>query len=163
MVLFLASCCLCHLFGCSSGVGLSGARRVVEGWLHRNRLRSLGCTRKGSYSAKGVFLPCSLLSAFYNSPPSKNPSKNLCLYWNPYQAPSKNPSKKPLLVENLLRTLLRSVWLHDPLGVRPNRVLRLPSAIEPWLSHSDSVKRRLSRLHLSVLNCFQGELNGGGS
>ena len=76
--------------------------------------------RRGSYSAKGVFLPSKrLLSAFYNTPPSKNPSKNLCLYWNPYQAPSKNPSKKHLLVENLLRTLLRSVRLHDPLGVRP--------------------------------------------
>ena len=33
--------------------------------------------------------------------------------------PSKNPSKKHLLVKNLLRTLLRSVRLHDPLGVRP--------------------------------------------
>ena len=30
---------------------------------------------------KGVFLPSKrLLSAFYNTPPSKNPSKNLCLY-----------------------------------------------------------------------------------
>ena len=39
-----------------------------------------------------------LLSAFYNTPPpSKNPSKNLCLYWNPYKAPSKNPSEKHLL------------------------------------------------------------------
>ena len=73
--------------------------------------------------AKGVVL-CEracfcLLSAFYDTPPSKNPSKNLCLCWSPYKAPSKNPSKKHLLVENLLRTLLRSVWLHDPLGVRP--------------------------------------------
>ena len=33
--------------------------------------------------------------------------------------PSKNPSKKALPLENLLRTLLRSVRLHDPLGVRP--------------------------------------------
>ena len=33
--------------------------------------------------------------------------------------PSKNPSKRHLLVENLLRTLLRSVQLHDPLGVHP--------------------------------------------
>ena len=34
--------------------------------------------------------------------------------------PSKNPSKKALPLENLLRTLLRSVRLHDPLGVRPS-------------------------------------------
>ena len=52
----------------------------------------LGCMRRGSYSAKGVFLPSKrLLSAFYNPPPSKNPSKNLCLYWIPYKATSKNP------------------------------------------------------------------------
>ncbi len=38
---------------------------------------------------------------------------------NPYRRPSKNPSKKHLLLKNLLRTLLRSVRLHDPLGVRP--------------------------------------------
>ena len=34
--------------------------------------------------------------------------------------PSKNPSKKVVPLENLLRTLLRSVRLHDPLGVRPS-------------------------------------------
>ena len=68
----------------------------------------------------GVLLPSKrLLSAFYNTPPSKDPSKNLCLYWNPCETPSKNPSKKHLLLENLLRTLLRSVRLHDPLGVCP--------------------------------------------
>ena len=33
--------------------------------------------------------------------------------------PSKNPSKKHLLLKSLLRTLLRSVRLHDPLGVHP--------------------------------------------
>ena len=38
---------------------------------------------------------------------------------NPYEVPSKNPSKKHLLLDNLLRTLLRSVQLHDPLGVHP--------------------------------------------
>ena len=38
-----------------------------------------------------------------------------------YKAPSKNPSKKHLLLENLLRTPLRSVRLHDPLGVRPSK------------------------------------------
>ena len=35
-----------------------------------------GCTLR-----KGVFLPSKhLLSAFYDTPPSKNPSKNPCLY-----------------------------------------------------------------------------------
>ena len=47
--------------------------------------------------AKGVVL-CEracfcLLSAFYNTPPSKNPSRNPCPYWNPHKVPSKNPSK----------------------------------------------------------------------
>ena len=83
-----------------------------------------------------MFLPSKrLLSAFYNMPPSKNPSKNLCLYRNPYQAPSKNPSKKHLLLENLLRTLLRSVRLHDPLGVRPKPrrfVAQNDKEIEVW-------------------------------
>ena len=79
-----------------------------------------GAREGGRTLRKGVSLPSKrLLSTFYNTPPSKNPSKNLCLYWNPYKAPSKNPSKKHLLLENLLRTLLRSVRLHDPLGVRP--------------------------------------------
>ena len=36
--------------------------------------------------------------------------------------PSKNPSKKALPLKNLLRTLLRSVRLHDPLGVRTKNV-----------------------------------------
>ena len=75
--------------------------------------------------AKGVVL-CErtsfcLLSAFYKTLPSKNPSKNLVFTENPLQAPSKNPSKKPLLLENLLRTLLRSVQLHDPLRVHPTQ------------------------------------------
>ena len=66
-----------------------------------------------------MFLPSKhLLSAFYKTLPSKNPSKNLVFTLKkPLQAPSKNPSKKHLLLENLLRTLLRSVRLHDPLGV----------------------------------------------
>ena len=64
---------------------------------------------------KDVFLPSKhLLCAFYEIP-SKNPSKNLVFTENPYKAPSKNPFKKHLLLENLLRTLLRSVLLHDPL------------------------------------------------
>ena len=74
---------------------------------------------------KGVFLPSQhLLSVFYNTPPSKNPSKNPCPYLNPYKVPSKNPSKKALPLKNLLRTLLRSVRLHDPLGVHPIITLR---------------------------------------
>ena len=77
----------------------------------------LGCTRRGSYSAKRACF-C-LLSAFYSTAPSKNPSKNPCPYRNPYKVPSKSPSKKALPLKNLLRTLLRSVRLHDPLGVRP--------------------------------------------
>ena len=52
--------------------------------------------------------------------PSKNPSKNPVFTENPLQVPSKNTSKKHLLLENLLRTLLRSVLLHDPLGAHPN-------------------------------------------
>ena len=65
--------------------------RILEG-------SSVGCTRRGSYSAKGVFLPSKrLLSAFYNSPPlSKNPSKNLVFTEIPYK--------------RLLRTLLRSTF-----------------------------------------------------
>ena len=47
--------------------------------------------------------------------PSKNPSKNLVFTENPLEA----PSKKHLLLKNLLRTLLRSVRLYDPLGVHP--------------------------------------------
>ena len=34
---------------------------------------------------------------------------------------AKRDSKKALPLKNLLRTLLRSVRLHDPLGVRPNQ------------------------------------------
>ena len=34
-------------------------------------------------------------------------------------ADSKNPSKKHRPFKNLLRTLLRSVLLHEPLGVHP--------------------------------------------
>ena len=60
-----------------------------------------------------------LLSAFYKTIPSKKPSKNPAFAEKPLQAPSKNPSKKHLLLENLLRTFLRSVRLHDPLGVHP--------------------------------------------
>ena len=52
--------------------------------------------------------------------PSKNPSKNLVFLENSYR---RNPSKKHLFLKNLLRTLLRSVLLHDPLGVRPKQAL----------------------------------------
>ena len=54
-----------------------------------------------------------LLRAFYKTLPSKNPSKNL-VFLKTLQAPSKNPSEKHLLLENLLRTLLRSLLLHEP-------------------------------------------------
>ena len=54
-----------------------------------------------------MFLPSKpLLSAFYKTLPSKNPSKNLVFT-------EKTPYKR------LLRTLPRSVRLHDPLGVHP--------------------------------------------
>ena len=70
---------------------------------------------------KDVFLSSKHpLSAFYKTLPSKNPSENLVFTKNPYKAPYRNPSKQHLLLENLLRTLLRSVRLHDPLGVRPS-------------------------------------------
>ena len=83
----------------------------------------VGCTRRGSYSAKGrVSAFRHLLSAFYKTLPSKDPSKNL---------PSKNPSKKHLLFENLLRTLLRSVLLHDPLGM-PDLCVASSTSIPFW-------------------------------
>ena len=79
-----------------------------------------------------MFLPSKhLLSAFYNPPPSKNPSKNPCPYSNPYKAPSKNPSKKALPLKNLLRTLLRSVRLHDPLGVHPTLIGHPQTCVYP--------------------------------
>ena len=41
----------------------------------------LGCTRRGRTLRKGLFLPSKhLVSAFYNTPPSTNPSKNPCPY-----------------------------------------------------------------------------------
>ena len=62
-------------------------------------------------------MPCKrLLSAFYKTLPSKNPSKNLVFTENPYR--------------RLLRTLLRSVRLHDPLGVRP-----IFAAFDQFTSH----------------------------
>ena len=67
--------------------------------------------------------------------PSKNPSKNLVFTENPLQAPSKNPSKKHLLLKNLLRTLLRSVRLHDPLGVHPRKSLLLLSGKKKQHKH----------------------------
>ena len=84
-----------------------------------------------------MFLPSKhLLSAFKKTLPSKNPSKNLAFTKNPYKAPSKNPSKNHILLENLLRALLRSVRLHDPLGVHPNYGSAFPTSEipekEPW-------------------------------
>ena len=63
--------------------------------------------RRGSYSAKDVFLPSTkhLLSAFYNNPPLRTLLRtSVCI---------------ETLTRRLLRTLLRNVRLHDPLGVRP--------------------------------------------
>ena len=57
---------------------------LAELWkrkLFDQNVPKIGCTRRGSYSAKGVFLPSKrLLSAFENTPLLRNPSKNLCLY-----------------------------------------------------------------------------------
>ena len=81
-----------------------------------------------------MFLPSKhLLSAFYKTLPSKNPSKNPVFTEKHLQALSKNPSKKHLQVENLLRTLLRSMRLHDPLGVHP-KFFKL--AGDSWRSRS---------------------------
>ena len=78
-----------------------------------------------------MFLPSKhLLSAFYETLPSKNPSKNLVFTENPQQAPYKNPSKKHLLLKNLLRFLLRSVRLHDPLGVHRRKTVVLARKAE---------------------------------
>ena len=81
--------------------------------------------------AKGValcertcFLPSKhLLSAFYETLLSKNPSKNVVSTENPYRRLLRIPSKKRLLLENLLRTLLRNVRLHDALGVHPTKTV----------------------------------------
>ena len=52
--------------------------------------------------------------------PSKNPPvRTFSLLQKPLQAPSKHTSKNHFPLESLLRTLLRSVLLHDPLGVHP--------------------------------------------
>ena len=51
--------------------------------------------------------------------------------------PSENPSKKALPLKNLLRTLLRSVRLHDPLGVRPNQKIVLADVSQARKKNSD--------------------------
>ena len=62
-----------------------------------------------------VFPPSKhLLSAFYKTLPAKNPSKNLIFTENLCRRLLRTLH---LLLENLLRTFLRSVLLHDPLGV----------------------------------------------
>ena len=95
-----------------------------ENW----KLQSLSPSRKSAL----------ILSAFYKTLPSKNPSKNLVLYWKPLQAPSKNPSKKHLLLENLLRNPSKSrVLLHDPLGVHPTE----PQSLFPTLFATKSLTR----------------------
>ena len=88
-----------------------------------------------------MFLPSKhLLSAFYKTLPSKNPSKNLVFTENRLQAPSKNPSKKHLLLENLLRTLLKSVLLYDPLGVHPIFQKRSGDANPQYFSKNTAVQ-----------------------
>ena len=75
-----------------------------------------GARKEGLTLRKDVFLPCKhLLSAFYEM----LPSKNAVLTENSDKAPSKDHSKKHLLLTSLLRTLLRKVLLHDPVGVCP--------------------------------------------
>ena len=70
---------------------------------------------------KEVFLPSKhLLSALYETLPSKNPSKNLVFIENPLP-----PSKKHPPLNSLLRTLLRSVLLHDTLGAHPKDDLEM--------------------------------------
>ena len=66
-----------------------------------------------------MFLPSKhLLSAFYETLPSKNPSKSLVFTENPLQAPSKNPSKKALAVREPSKNPSKSrVRLHGPLVV----------------------------------------------
>ena len=44
-----------------------------------------------------------LRGAFYDPPPSENPSKNLCPYWSHYKVSSKNPSKKRFLYSGHIR------------------------------------------------------------
>ena len=98
----------------------------IDSQIRASRLIHASAREGGRTLRKDVFLPSKhLLSAFYKMLPFKNPSKNPCLYQKPLQVPSKNPSKKHLLLENLLRTLLRSVRLHDPLGVHPIHANRL--------------------------------------
>ena len=97
----------------------------------------LGARERGRTLRRDVFLPSKhLLSAFYKTLSSKNPSKNLVFTENLTRHFLRNPSKKHLLVKNLLRTLLRGVLLHDPLAVHPNyrcRLGALPSQQEEYM------------------------------
>ena len=63
---------------------------------------------------------------------------------------SKNPSKKHLPLKKLLRTLLRSVLLHDPLGVHPKFVMLKIR----WQGPISS----LIRNHLAFLRTFCGKM-----
>ena len=95
-----------HIHSKTRGLGVWGRREGEAGWQFMkprvskpsaSQSPKVGCTRKGPYSAKDVFLPSKhLLSAFYET---KNPSKNLVFTKNPYK--------------RLLRTLLRSTYCLD--------------------------------------------------
>ena len=70
----------------------------------RENVWHYGAREGGRTLRMDVFLPSKHLQA-PKTFPSKNPSKNLVFTENPYR--------------HLLRTLLRSVRLHDPFGVHP--------------------------------------------
>ena len=50
-------------------------------------------------------------------PPSKNPSENLVSTENPYRRLPGTLLRNTYCLKNLLGTLPRSMFLHDPLGV----------------------------------------------
>ena len=78
---------------------------------------SLGCTRRGSYSAKGRV--SAFLSAFYNTPLRRTLLRTSVSIETLTRCLLRTLLRSTELLENLLRTLLRSARLHDPLGVRP--------------------------------------------
>ena len=107
---------------------------------------TIGCTRRGVILCERTCF-C-LLSTFYETLPSKNPSKNLVftkilyrrllgtLLRSTFKEPSKNPSKSRVL-------------LHDSLGVHPGRGVggarEFAEGCRPLSHHSDwSCPRTLS-------------------
>ena len=76
--------------------------------------------------------------------------------------PSKNPSKKALPLKNLLRTLLRSVRLHDPLGVHPTLVSSAlpPAKQSPVRGQRGLTKSKFTRtLVNNRMNCLKAPLS----